>query len=502
MHVSKDKIFLVGCLGFIGGIGVASAVSLPAMVVFTTGAVGGIGCIVGVWSRRVLAAAVVLLAAGLGMVRYAATSPVVSPQYIHYYNGQDVLFSGYVAAEPDVRTDHVKLTIRTQSLDERLPVAGYVLVNIRPYPAYAYGDILRIRCQLQSPGVITGDDGRTFHYDRYLARYEIYSVCYRPDVTLVGTDGGSWIVAAILHTKSYFTERITSVIAEPEASFAGGLLLGARASMPEWLLDAFAATGTTHIIALSGYNITIIAVCIQHVCSSLWIGRRYAFWISAGAILFFVVMTGAPASVTRAGIMGGLVLVARQLGRMSRITNALVLAAAIMLLVNPHILASDAGFQLSFLATVGLVYLSPVVERVVRFLPAVFELRASAASTLSAIIMTTPLILISFGRVSAIAPLVNVVILPLIPFAMALGFLAGIGAILLPFIGSLVGWLAWGLLHVILSVIEVSSQLPFVSWHLPPVHWGWAGGLYALIGLFLWRYNKKPPLARPTAAVH
>ncbi len=501
MHVKKSTIFLVGCLAVLIGVGVRSAVVIPMVVWFSLAVMGVIVIIVlGRWRWGVVLA-VACLGLSFGVARYAWSVPTPTAGDIQYYNNQTVTFIGTVVGEPDARADHVKLTIATQSLADRRLVDGRVLVNTKLYPQYQYGDQLIITCALEQPEVIRSEDGRDFQYDQYLALFHIYSVCYRPSITVLGHAQGNRTLALIFHIKSQFVEQVTQAISEPEASFVGGLILGSRKSIPAYLIEAFSRTGTTHIIALSGYNITIIAVFIQNLCRSLWIHRRYAFWISLGAIVFFVVLTGAPASVTRAGIMGGLVLLARQLGRMNRITNSLILAAVIMVLINPQVLLYDAGFQLSFLSTVGLVYFSPILERVFRWVPQTFELRSSLTATLSAILFTLPLIIVTFGRLSIIAPVVNVIILPLIPFAMALGFATGIAGLLFAPLGMMIGWLAWALLRLILGIIEWFGSLPHIAVQLPVVGWVWIGAAYTMFGLLIWKYNHKPSTRMEPTAV-
>lgn len=502
MYIKKSTIFLWGCIAFLCGVGLRSAFVFSDIVFFSV-VVGGLGALIvsGRWRWGILVG-VVCMASGLGIIRYAWSIPDPIPADIQYYHQQKTTFIGTVVAEPDTRADHVKLTVAAEKLADGHIVHGRVLVNTKLYPQYRYGDQLSVTCQLEAPGLIESDDGRDFRYDQYLAIFRVYTVCYRPQIEVLAEGRGSPVLARILDIKQRFVERVTMAINEPEASFVGGLILGARKSIPEYLITAFNQTGTTHIIALSGYNITIIAVFIQNICRAFWIHRQYAFWISLGAIIFFVILTGAPASVTRAGIMGGLVLLARQLGQRSRITNTLALAAAAMVMINPQVLVYDAGFQLSFLSTIGLVYFSPLLERVFHWVPKTFELRASLTATLSAIIFTLPMILLTFGRLSLIAPIVNVIILPLIPFAMALGFLTGIaGFVYAPF-GAFVGWIAWALLRTILAVIEWFSAIPHIAVQLPVMSSVWVVFAYGVLGFCMWMYHKKPPTQSKPAAVH
>jgi competence protein ComEC len=158
-----------------------------------------------------------------------------------------------------------------------------------------------------------------------------------------------------------------------------------------------------------------------------------------------------------------------------------------MLLVNPKILAFDAGFQLSFLATMGLVYLSPILEKYFSNWPEFHGLKNSLLTTVSAIIFTTPLILYQFGRLSIVAPLVNILVLPVIPWAMALGFaVAAVGMILWP-LGWVMGWFVWLALSYIILIVRFFGNLPWSSIEIKGLPWWTMLIGYILISLWIWR---------------
>ncbi|MBU1952216.1 ComEC/Rec2 family competence protein, partial [Patescibacteria group bacterium] len=319
-----------------------------------------------------------------------------------------------------------------------------------------------------------------------------------PYIKIVSNNNGSAILAWLYSIKGGFVQTTNRLLPEPQASFLGGLLLGAKRSIPEGLMEDFNRTGTTHIVAISGYNITIIAVLMLSLCKNIGIPRKQAFWVIIIALLFFMLITGAQASVVRAVIMGIVVLIAKQLGRLSRITNALILTAVIMLIINPKILIFDAGFQLSFLATMGLIYLSPLLEKLFTWLPEKFQIKESFLATLSATIFTLPLILFQFGRLSIVALVVNVLILPVIPVSMGLGFGAGLlSSIWLP-IGKIFAWAVWLLLSYIIKIVELFSILPFASVEIPEVSWVILvlGYLLLIIGMkfFSKKQNRSPEI--------
>jgi len=248
-------------------------------------------------------------------------------------------------------------------------------------------------------------------------------------------------------------KAIQNILPEPQASFLAGLLLGIQDNIPKDLIENFNKTGTRHIIALSGYNITIIASLLMGFL--LWLGfwRKHAFFISIIAIIFFVILTGASASVVRAAIMGTLVLIAQRAGRISNPRNLLAATAFLMLLKEPSALIDNVGFQLSFAATIGILYLGPRLQKLPEIL----------ATTLSAQIAVLPFLAYYFHQISLISPFANLLILPIIPVTMAIGFMAVIlGIIWIP-AGAFFSWPTWLFLTYEIKLVEIMAKMPFGS---------------------------------------
>lgn len=488
--MSKSKIFFYSCLFFILGVGVASYLPLPLPAAFGV-FLAGCGFLFFGWpgKKKIIIAGLGGIFLFLGMLRYEAGVISWDESQISFYNGQEATFTGVVAAEPDARDAGVKLKIKSGRLligEEWREVGGNVLVNAKLYPDYKYGDELEIKCELQKPEPVN-----EFAYDKYLAKENIYSLCYWPEIKLLSSGKENWFVAGIFIVKEKLVFTVNRILPEPQAAFLGGLLYGARRGIPEDLMEKFNITGTTHIIAISGYNITILAALLMKITKAIGIARKKSFWISLFGIFFFVILTGASASVVRAAIMGCLILLASQAGRVSKITNALVFAAAAMLFLNPKILAFDVGFQLSFAATTGLILFSPILEKRLSKAPSLFGIKESLTTTLSAIIMTLPLILYNFGRISLIAPIANLLILPVIPFTMALGFVAVLGGLVHIGFGQVLSWLAWFFLSYIIKAAELLAKIPFAAFDVGQMHWVMVISVYLIIGGFIWRQRKK-----------
>jgi len=404
--------------------------------------------------------------------------------HIGFYNGRTVNVTGVVREEPDVRVDHQRLTIGELRISGR-DISGRLLATTNTLHDYQYGDMISVRCALEAP-----ERFDAFAYDRYLARFHIYSLCRNGSLERVGTGRGNVIMRVLLLAKQHFLDTINAMLSEPHASFLSALLIGARRGIPSTITEAFNRTGTTHIVAISGSNITIIAAIIVRLVQLVGIGRRSAFWWVSIAIGAFVLFAGATASVVRAGIMAFVVLLARQLGRPSRALNVMVLAATSMTVINPLILLYDAGFQLSFLATIGLVYVNPLTDQLFARLPNVFGIRDMLSTTLAAMATTTPLILYQFGRISLIAPIANIAVLPFIPLIMAFGFAMVFLAMLVPPLGVVVSWPTWLMLEGLLSAIVWMSHLPFASFTIVPFHWSVMVGLYVVLWYVLRRFSR------------
>ncbi|MCX6785435.1 MAG: ComEC/Rec2 family competence protein [Candidatus Komeilibacteria bacterium] len=444
MEFRKSQLVFYSCLAFVLGVAVASFFYIPWLIVYFIVLAGINLLIFGRSKSLLLLSAFCLLFFAFGLARYQLSLPIIDKNHLIFYNGQQITFQGIVSDEPDIRVDHVKLKIKGLNLK------GNVLVKAALIPQYNYGDVLEIKCLLNRPEPI-----EDFEYDKYLAKSDIYSTCYNGQIKLVAAGRGGLLKTAIFKIKNKMVAIAGQILPEPQSSFLGGLLWGAKKGMPQEILDNFNRTGVTHIIAVSGYNITIIAAALSGLFIGLGLSKRRAFWLIVLVIAFFVIITGWPASIIRAGLMGVIFLMSQVVGRAAKMQNTLALTGLIMLLINPKILIWDAGFQLSFVSTLGLIYLSPHLAKRLNFLPNFLGLKDSLSTTLSAIIFTSPLILWQFGRFSVVAPLTNLLILPVIPLVMFLGFISVIlGLIYLP-IGQIMAWPTWLVLTYILKAIGI-----------------------------------------------
>lgn len=425
-----------------------------------------------------------------GLWRYDLAVSNASQEHIKFYNEQEnIVFEGVVAAEPDIRKDQIKYTLKVDKVakfDQMVEVEGKMLVSTSRYPEFSYGDRLSIKGKLLTPKVY--DD---FSYKDYLAKFQIYSVCYNPEIDIITSKQGNIIYQKILELKKTYQGKIYQVLPEPHASLLSGIILGAKRALPEEVREKFNLTGVSHIIVISGFHVAVVAGLLMNFCIGVSISRKKSFWISIVGIIFFVVITGVQTSAVRAAIMGGLVLLAMYSGRLNSPRNAILLAAIIMLMINPKLLRYDIGFQLSFLATISIIYLSDSIKKYLKILPQAFKIRESAAMTLSAQILTLPIIIYNFERFSLIAPLTNILVVPLVPLSMLTGSLIGFISFISTGISQYFSYAVLGLLQYMLWVVEKISTLKFAYFEIYNLWWGWMAAYYVIAFYVIFRIRRK-----------
>ncbi|MDO8591161.1 MAG: ComEC/Rec2 family competence protein [bacterium] len=461
--MTKSKVFLLALLSFIGGIFLYSFIKLPPTVI------GGsfvLGIFVLIWScckqrqgkMKIVGFVLTfcILAFGSGLWRSSSVFDNVSTSFT--INKEKIILTGKVVAEPDIRVDFSQYALNiTESTVPELKNNGKILVKTGLYPRYNYGDTLKISGKVEVPESRIG--GTDFDYKNYLAKDGIFWISRYPEIELLNKSKNHEFYGILFAVKNSFINQINEILPEPQSSFLSALLVGARRSLPESLTEAFVKTGTSHIIAISGYNISLIGAILFNTLGFLLVPRKFIFWITTAVIILFSLIAGAGASVIRAAVMGTLLLVSKREGRFYNMANVIVLAGAAMLFFNPLLLRYDAGFQLSFLATLGLVYLSPYFETLFVKLSNVFSFRSNLAATLSAQLATLPVIIFSFGRLSVFSVPANIMILPAIPPTMFFGFLAATVSFISIKLGSFLGLIAWFLLSYQIWLVRFLSFL-------------------------------------------
>ena len=382
--------FIVGIFLYIIGAGIWATAGLAAVITFF------------LQRKNKLMASALSLFILVGFF-YAHFHGSAQADYIPF--AEAIVFHAVVFVDPEGGQKSQKVRVALQE-----PYRGNITAYLPLYPEFSYGDLLEFK------GVIDkSPSGRA-------------NVSLFPEVELIAVGYGNEFKAALFAVKNRLIAAMQSTLSPHNSALASGLLLGERAEFSEEFEEAMRVSGTTHIVALSGFNISIIGMMVSNTLG-FFMNRRKSFYITLAFITAFVLMTGAEASVVRAGIMGIIILLATQSGRIYNFRNAITITALAMLLLNPGILVYDVGFQLSFAALLGIIYLEPwLKERLplrkddAGFLNWRDNLRQTSAAQLAVL----PILLVVFGYFSPLSLAANVLILGLIPITMFFSFITSL----------------------------------------------------------------------------
>ena len=372
------------------------------------------------------------------------------------YNDQEekIVFVGTIVEDPDRRISSIRIVVKPDELAQ-----AKILITMPEDLDFQYGNSLKISGFLRTPVIF--DD---FNYQEFLIKDGIYSVMYNPEIELLRIREGSVISRAytfILSVKQGFRDVLYTHIPAPQNTILAAILLGDKGGLSDDVKESLNAAGVRHITAISGMHITILTAILMSFFIGIGLWRQQAFYVAIILMVLFIVMTGLQPSAIRAGIMGGLLLLGQHLGRMNVSVRALAYAAAIMLFLNPFLLSRDVGFQLSFLAVLGIIYFSPIFLSLLRKIPNNFHLREIMSMTLGAQVLTFPILIVNFGLISLISIAANILIVPLLPFLIALGFLFFFGGMMWEPLGFILSLPVSLLLTYLLAVTEFFASLPF-----------------------------------------
>jgi len=412
---------------------------------------------------------ILLLALFLGAARYQISVPRFNAFHIAFYNDReyDLLITGSLVEPPDYRDNYTNLRLKVSEVDTgdgNLPASGLLLARVSNNQVFHYGDILRLRGKLKTPPA-----NEEFSYRDYLAAQHIHSYMSSAEVTMLPGRGGNPVSTKLYEFKEKSLENIYRLFPDPESSLLAGILLGVDTGLTQELQQAFKNTGTAHIIAISGFNISIIAGLFV-ILFSRFLGPRRGALLAVIGIVFYTILVGGDAAVVRAALMGSLALFARQIGRRQAALNTLLAVALFMCLWNP-LYIWDVGFQLSFFATLGLIlYAEPFSQFANRTITKYFpsstaEKFASLFSafvllTLAAQLTTIPIMAYHFKRISLVSLLANPFILPAQPAVMILGGLAVLLSLVWFPLGQIAAWAAWPFVVYTIRLVEIFDRLP------------------------------------------
>jgi len=499
--MTPSKKLLYFCLSFIIGIFLNSVFKINQIYLLVSLFLGTLLIFISLLFKkdRIIVFGFCVLLLILGISRHQMAEFEIVNNELGKYNDleEKVVLIGAVSTEPDVRESKTNLIVKVRQLvvgDEQIMVSGKVLVTTNRYLGYGYGDELKIVGELKTPAIF-----EDFNYKHYLAKDGIYSVMYKPEIDLLAKGqpnvfqkGG--IYFKILQLKNSLREIISQDISPPQSSILRAMILGDKSRLSTGLKEKLNISGLRHITAVSGMHVAILTSILMILLVGLGLWRGQAFYLTIVIISLFIIMTGLQPSAVRAGIMGGFFLLSQHLGKMNSASRIVFFVAAVMLLQNPLLLTLDVGFQLSFLAILGIIYLLSVFQNLFRKVPNVFQFRNILAITLSAQVFTLPILIYNFGYISLVSPLTNILIVPFLPYIVGFGFLFVFVGIIWQSLGWALSFPCWLLLTYLMKIVDFFSGQSWAIKTFESVHWIWLVIFYFVLGYLIWRLKKKKTL--------
>ncbi|OGY94170.1 MAG: hypothetical protein A2406_01680 [Candidatus Komeilibacteria bacterium RIFOXYC1_FULL_37_11] len=357
----------------------------------------------------------------------------------------------------DKKINGYNIVVRPEGLADFF---GQILLYTPLYPEYYYGDILQISGKIYQPEKLAGDDGQVFAYDKYLAKDNIFGTSFRPILKKIGQSKN--LTFYVYQARHYFWQNLNDYLREPASALAKAMFLSPQREISPELWDVFAKVGVSHMISISGSHMVIIIWLLQSFLIAVGFSRKSAWWWLVIFLLFYLYLIGFISPAVRSAAMAIILLSGPFVGRQTDSVYSLFLVADILVALNPFIILYDIGFQLSFLAVLGLVYYARFFNKILIFIPSKFKLREVLAMTLASQVFTWPITVYNFGIFSIVAPLANFLILPLLPAVLVLSMALSVCGFW-PFLAELISWSLFLLLKIIVLISQLLSQVSYAS---------------------------------------
>ncbi len=412
---------------------------------------------------------IALLAFTLGGLRLMLT-PLTS-DLARYHDLGGLTIEGIVASEPQLQGDRLRLRVAAETVTragQTTPTSGLALVETGLEATVRYGDRIRATGLLNMPGA-----SDTFSYADYLARSGIFSLMPNAAVEVQSSGHGLPLLVGLLDLKDRLRMVIARALPEPHASLLTGILLGDDSGLAPEVRQAFNATGSAHIIAISGFNMAILSGVVMGILERLRVSRWLALIIGIAALAGYAALTGASPPVMRAALMSSMLIIGSALRRRTYVPASLAFVTLLLTLENPTVVW-DVGFQLSLFATLGLaLFARPFTQALNDWLARAFPARLAAAVggflaepvtvSLAAQVTTLPLIALYFGRLSPVSLGVNLLVIPVQAHLLIIGLAAAFVALVVPAAAQILFWLDLLLLGWTVSVVRLFARLPFAD---------------------------------------
>lgn len=480
------QVFLCACLAMMAGVGAASIVSISQGLFWILAAVAVFLFIGGLVMRKhkIAVAGILLFGFICGFWRFDVAWQKTIDNDLAGLIGQEAAIAGVIAADPVLGESSQQIILCPEG------TRGKILVLARRYPEYAYGDKIKFTAKLEEPQPFSG-----FDYKNYLAKDGIYAMARWPEIELISENNGNPIYAGLLWAKHQLKRGVNESLPAPQNSLLVAILLGDQSGLGAAMKEKLNVSGLRHLSAVSGAHVTIMAGIIAPFF--IWLGwrRQKALWAAIVFVWLFVAMIGLPASAVRAAVMGSLAIFAKIIGRPGDTLRIVAIAAAAMIWQNPLILRFDVGFQLSFLAVLGMICFARPIERKLKFIPQnPAFIRQGLAVAIAAQIFTLPILIYNFGYTSAYGLFANVLVEPLVAFITIYGFALAALAAANPIMGWIMFFPAWLALSYLLAVNDFFANLPSAKLEFQ-ISFFWLALSYALLAILARKIKEREKLA-------
>ena len=374
-----------------------------------------------------------------------------------------VTFEGLVTQEPRHTDKGMRMQVEVLKVGSSTPSRREtVLLGYEGYDTFLYGDKIKFGGALELPESFETEAGRTFNYPKYLRKDGIFFLMQKAKIERLESGAENGTLSLLYSMKRSLISKMGGVLNAGDTALMSGILLGAQDSIPKTTKEDFQKAGLTHILVLSGYNITVVGEAVSRM-ANVWFSKFVSLGFGAVAIILFAFLSGGGASTVRSVIMALIAILGKILGREYDAFRALILVGCVMVAWNPYTLLYDPSFHLSFLATAGMILLSKRIELKLSWVRYA-TLREILATTLAVQVFVTPYFLWSTGSVSVISLVSNILVLPTVPATMLFGFITAVLGFVSTWLAFVPGFISHLLLLYITSMAHFFASVPWAVW--------------------------------------
>lgn len=498
--MSKADIFSLLCLSFIAGVFTASFLIPNAINIFLVGLIIILSlAIIGIFWQKptfvLIGFCLLLFVCGIYLFEFKYADISKNIFILNDQNNAVIIGKNIREPQPGYKNQRLIVSVKKIILDSGTEFSGQELGKIIIYTdnfkEYEYGSQIKAIGKINIPKELNG-----FDYKGYLAKDGIVATLNYPKIEIVNNALNLNILEVaylkILKFKDLMRGQIEKNLGPEEGAVNQAMILGDNATMSDELKQKLSQSGLSHVIAISGAHIVLFSVIIFETLLFFGLWKKQAATASIVLIVLYVILVGAMASAVRSGIMACLLMLAQLFDRQGESERVLILAAFFILLQNPLALKYDLGFELSFLAIIGLIFVAPYIShQFARLFKDKFKtLNEVLSATIAAQILTLPVLVFNFGYFSTVSILSNILISPIMPILMALGLCFPLVGLILPFFGFFLSFFCSVLIKYLLLVVDLTAKAPFsvlnfkISILIMVI-------VYVLIAVFIWQQRKK-----------